>query len=48
MNHRDLKAPSSAAKKSNYLKVQLKKMFYERSSRPRADKNVINPNLKGI
>ena len=48
MNNKDLKAPATAVTKEKNLKNQLKKMFFERSSRPRAKENVINPNLKGI
>ena len=48
MNNKDLKAPASAVLKENNLKAQLKKMFLERTSRPRAKENVINPDLKGI
>jgi len=48
MNNKDLKAPASATQKEKNLKVQLKKMFLERSSRPRAKDNIINPDLKGI
>jgi hypothetical protein len=48
MNNKDLKAPSSAFKKEIEKKLQLKKMFFERTSRPRAEQNVINPKLKGI
>ena len=48
MDHKDLKSSTSAFKKEVEKKVQLKKMFLERSSRPRAKENIINPNLKGI
>ena len=48
MNNKDLKAPASATQKEKNLKAQLKKMFLERSSRPRAKDNIINPDLKGI
>ena len=48
MDHKDLKAPASVFKKETDKKVQLKKMFLERNSRPRAKENIINPNLKGI
>ena len=48
MNNKDLKAPASAVTKEKNLKAQLKKMFLERTSRPRAKENVINPDLKGI
>ena len=48
MNNKDLKAPASATQKEKNLKVQLKKMFLERGSRPRAKDNIINPDLKGI
>jgi len=48
MNDKDLRASSTAFKKEIEKKVQLKKMFLERTSRPRAQENVINPKLKGI
>lgn len=48
MDHKDLKSPALAFKKEVEKKAQLKKMFLERSSRPRAKENIINPNLKGI
>jgi len=48
MNNKDLKAPASAVTKEKNLKSQLKKMFLERTSRPRAKENIINPDLKGI
>jgi len=48
MNNKDLKAPASAVTKEKNLKAQLKKMFLERTSRPRAKENIINPDLKGI
>lgn len=48
MDNRDLKAPATAQKKENNMKAQLKKMFLERTSRPRAKENIINPKLKGI
>jgi len=48
MNNKDLKAPATAVTKEKNLKAQLKKMFFERGSRPRATENVINPKLKGI
>jgi len=48
MNNKDLKAPASAVTKEKNLKAQLKKMFLERGSRPRAKENIVNPNLKGI
>ena len=48
MDNRDLKAPASLAKKENDMKAQLKKMFFERTSRPRAKENIINPKMKGI
>ena len=48
MDHKDLKAPASASTKEAQKKAQLKKMFLERNSRPRAKENIINPNLKGI
>lgn len=48
MNNKDLKATTTAVVKEKNLKAQLKKMFLERGSRPRAQENVINPKLKGI
>jgi len=48
MNNKDLRASSTAFKKDLEKKLQLKKMFLERTSRPRAKDNIINPNLKGI
>ena len=48
MDHKDLRTPASTFKKEVEKKIQLKKMFLERSSRPRAKENIINPNLKGI
>ncbi len=48
MDNKDLKAPASAAKKENELKAQLKYMFLNRNSRPRAKENIINPKMKGI
>lgn len=48
MDSKDLRAPASEFKKEVEKKLQLKKMFLERNSRPRAKENIINPNLKGI
>jgi len=48
MNNKDLKSSAKSNEKEKNLKTQLKKMFLERSSRPRAKENIINPNLKGI
>jgi len=48
MDHKDLRAPASASIKDAQKKAQLKKMFFERESRPRAKENIINPKLKGI
>lgn len=48
MDSKDFKISNMGLKKRLEFKTLIKKMFNERTSRPRADKNIINPKQKGI
>lgn len=48
MDRKDLRQPAANFIKEKNFKSQLKKMLLERTSRPRAKENIINPNMKGI
>ena len=42
------KKRAGSKEERTFFKSSIKKMFFERESRPRAKENIINPKLKGI
>ena len=48
MDIKDFKLVRSMTQKAKNASVQVAKMFRERTSRPRAKQNIINPKEKGI